>query len=94
MRCERMSALNSAVGFSARKKTASSTGCYVLPLHGLPRTLADVAEAIAFIEAFDESKPDVPFTRYEVGVRYGNGDEIRGQFENKMTAIAFLRDMR
>jgi hypothetical protein len=67
---------------------------YVLPLHGSPRTLADVGEAIAFIESFDESKPDVPFTRYEVGVRYSNGDEIRGQFKDKVSAITFLREMR
>jgi phage gp36-like protein len=67
---------------------------YVLPLHGLPRTLTNVAEAIAFIEVFDESRPDAPFTRYEVGVRYSNGDEIRGQFKDKATAIAFLRGMR
>jgi hypothetical protein len=67
---------------------------YVLPLHGLPRTLSGVAEAIAFIESFDESKPDAPFTRYEVGVRYSNEDEIRGQFKDKATAITFLRSMR
>lgn len=32
--------------------------------------------------------------RYEVGVRYNNGDEIRGQFGDKVTAIAFLRGLR
>lgn len=67
---------------------------YVLPLHGSARTLGDVAEAIAFIESFDESKPCEPFTRYEVGVRYSNGDEIRGQFKDKATAVAFLRSMK
>ncbi len=67
---------------------------YVLPLHGSARTLRDPAEAIAFIEAFDESKPGNLFTRYEVGVRYTNGDEIRGQFKDKATAIAFLRGIR
>ncbi len=67
---------------------------YVLPLHGSPRTLGDVAEAIAFIESFDESKPDTPFTRYEVGVRYSNSDEIRGQFKDKLSAIEFLRKLR
>lgn len=67
---------------------------YVLPLHGSARTLGNVAEAIAFIETFDESKPCEPFARYEVGVRYSNGDEIRGQFKDKTTAILFLRGMR
>jgi hypothetical protein len=67
---------------------------YVLPLHGTARTLGDVAEAIAFIESFDESKPGLTFARYEVGVRYTNGDEVRGQFKDKITAVAFLRGMR
>ncbi len=73
--------------------TRSIKSVYVLPLHGSLRTLADVAEAIAFIESFDESKPCAPFTRYEIGVRYNNGDEIRGQFKDKATAVAFLRGM-
>jgi hypothetical protein len=48
----------------------------------------------AFIEKFDKTKPDTPFIRYEVGVRYSNGDEIRRQFKGKATAITFLRGMR
>ncbi len=67
---------------------------YVLPLHGLRRMLATVTDAIAFIESFDESKPDGPFARYEVGVRYSNGDEVRGQFKDKAAAIAFLRGVK
>jgi hypothetical protein len=83
--------------FSAALRTTltrSIRSVYVLPLHGSARTLGDVAEAIAFIESFDESKPCEPFTRYEVGVRYSNGDEIRGQFKDKATAVTFLRSMR
>jgi hypothetical protein len=29
--------------------------------------------------------------RYEVEVRYNNGDEVRGQFRDKSAAIEFLR---
>ncbi len=51
-------------------------------------TLADAPggarKAIAFIQAFDEPKPCEPFTRCEVGVRYSNGDEIRGQPKTKL----------
>ncbi|NOT01249.1 MAG: DNA methylase [Phycisphaerales bacterium] len=67
---------------------------WVLPLHGLRRTLTDLAKAINFIKSFDESKADGAFTRYDVGVRYNNGDEIRGQFQEKATAIAFLHGIR
>lgn len=52
------------------------------------------AEAIALIVSFDESNLDTPFGRYEVGVRYSNGDEVRGQFKDKATAVAFLHSMR
>ncbi len=62
----------------------------ILPHHALKT----VAETVAVIECFDESKPREPFTRYEVGVRYSNGDEIRGQFKDKATALAFLRGQR
>lgn len=67
---------------------------YVLPLHGRTLTFTDIAAAIAFIEAFDESSADEIFARYEVGVRYSNGDEVRGQFENKKRAIVFLGSLR
>jgi len=67
---------------------------YVLPLHGTPRNLNAVAEAISYIESFDETKSTTLFVRYEVGVRYTNGDEIRGQFNDKVSAIAFLRGIR
>lgn len=74
--------------------TRTIQSVYVLPLHGAPLTLGGVAEAIAFIERFDESKPEAPFARYEVGIRYSNGDEVRGQFKDKAAAVAFLRGVR
>ena len=74
--------------------TRTIEAIYVLPLHGSPRTLNSVAAALAFIESFNETKPGGPFARYEVGVRYSNGDEIRGQFADKATALAFLRGMQ
>ena len=67
---------------------------YLLPLHATARRLGDVADAIAFIEPVDEAKPGMVLARYEVGVRYNNGDEVRGQFKDKTTAVAFLRGMQ
>ncbi len=69
---------------------AEINSVYVIAPRGF---LPNVVEAIAFIESFDETKPCEPFTRYEVGVRFSNGDEIRGQFKDKADAIAFLRGM-
>jgi len=67
---------------------------YVLLVGWRPRVLCDATDAIACIEGFDDSRPDRRNIRYEVGVRYNNGDEIRGQFGDKATTIAFLRGIR
>jgi len=75
----------------ARSELPKIKSAFVIPPHAV---LTTTAKVIAFIRMLNESKPDAPFTRYEVGVRYSNGDEIRGQFKDKATAIAFLRGMR
>ncbi|MFH0979996.1 MAG: DNA methylase [Planctomycetota bacterium] len=64
---------------------------YIIPLHGSPHELPSVDDAIAFLQRFDESVPVSRFIRYEVAVRYSNGDEIRGSFENRLEAILFLK---
>jgi hypothetical protein len=79
------------VTFKSLSMTRTIASVYVLPPHG---STGNLAEAITFIESFDESQPATPFTRYEVGVRYSNGDEIRGQFQDKTSAIIFLRSIR
>jgi hypothetical protein len=66
----------------------------VLPLHGASRECASVEEAIAFIEGYRETDRSHPVVRYEVEIRYNNGDDIEGRFGDKQTAIAFLRSYR
>lgn len=63
----------------------------ILPLYGEPRHLRSIAEALLFIESFAESSPSGPFVRYEICVRYTNGDEVRGEFQEKRSAMDFLR---
>ena len=74
--------------------TRTIDSIYVMSLHGTMRTLRDITQAIAYIETVNETQPGDRFVRYEVGVRYSNGDEIRGQFEDKAKAIQFLSGMR
>lgn len=66
---------------------------FIVPLHGTAEQLATVSDAIAFLETYDETASGRPFVRYEVNVRYTNEDEIRGQFNNKASAIDFLRKL-
>lgn len=67
---------------------------YVLPLHGVVQELATPRAAITFLEQHDLAEKVQEFVRYEVGVRYSNGDEIRGQFQSKVSAIEFLTGIR
>ena len=65
----------------------------VLPLHGRAVEWDSVERAISFIESYeeDQGQPLMPVARYEVEVRYHNGDRIQGQFAGKEQAITFLR---
>jgi hypothetical protein len=63
----------------------------VLPLHGIPRDLSTIDEAIAFVQNYVEGAEIEPFARYEIQVRYNNGNLIEGTFGDKASAIEFLR---
>jgi len=63
---------------------------YVVPLYGRRQRMATVQDAIDFLHGYRESQSVSKFVRYEVCVRYTNGDEVRGEFKNKDAAIAFL----
>ena len=66
----------------------------VATLHGRTIEVVTVADAIDFIEKYEEKQNVDGFVRYEVNVRYSNGDKITGEFEDKATAVVFLRGIR
>ncbi len=63
----------------------------VLPLHGASQEVTTVQEAIAFIENYSQESTAVKIERYEIQIRYDNGDVIEGKFRDKAAAIDFLR---
>lgn len=64
----------------------------LIPLHGSQNEFCSVADAISFIEAHDQSEPHGGgFRKYEVIVRYTNGDKIDASFADKYKAVSFLR---
>ncbi len=67
---------------------------FVLPLHGQTYEMSDAHSAIVFLQAHDQADVRPEFTRYEIIVRYNNGDEIKGQFQSKTTAIEFLATIK
>ncbi|HEY7426481.1 MAG TPA: hypothetical protein VH682_19765 [Gemmataceae bacterium] len=67
-------------------------GITVLVLHGQPQQIVTVAEAIDYLQSYEDTQPSrAPAARYEIDVRYNNGDVIHGIFQAKDAAISFLR---
>lgn len=62
----------------------------VLPLHGTAFHGDSIEKAIEFVEKYDEADRLKPFVRYEIEIRYMNGDLINGRFEDRERAISFL----
>lgn len=67
---------------------------FVLMLSGTPRELNSIEDAVRYVERYDEKTPSRKFVRYELNVRYTNGDEVRGTFQEKRKAIAFLESLK
>lgn len=67
------------------------TAVRVTPLHGAAKDCVTVAEAVAFVGGYDETAPTGPLVKYEVLIRYDNGDRIEGQFHDKAATVEFLQ---
>lgn len=63
----------------------------ILALHGALYELSSVADAIHCIETYEDNKGSKPFERFEIDVRYSNGNVITGKFKDRDSAIEFLR---
>lgn len=78
-----MDALNKAI-------TRNIQAIRILPLHGCSFEYCSLDEAISFIQDYDEKNGKGKIIRYEVQIKYSNGDEIIGDFKEKMHAVGFL----
>jgi hypothetical protein len=64
----------------------------LIPLHGRQNEFAAVNDAVAFIEKYDEASAlNGGFKKYEVIVRYSNGDKIDASFAGKQETVSFLK---
>lgn len=62
----------------------------IVPLHGSAVECASVQEAIHFVRAYHEETAPGPLVKYEIQVRYDNGDRVDAQFQRRQDAIEFL----
>ncbi len=63
----------------------------VLALHGTVHEALTIRDAINFIQGYADDGRSKPIDRYEIEVRYNNGDSIHGNFKDKNTAVEFLK---
>ena len=63
----------------------------VLPLHGQLYELSSIDEAVLLLESYGEASAPPRFERYEIQIRFSNGNEIIGKFNDKPSSINFLR---
>ena len=64
---------------------------FVLALSGSSHAFDSIEDAVRFVSEYDESISVSGFVRYELNVRYSNGDEIRGAICREEGCIDFLR---
>ena len=64
----------------------------IVPVHGAPHIVTSINDAVLYITNYNEASSGVlPVLRYEITVRYSNGDEYTMKCTNKTKAIQFLR---
>lgn len=61
----------------------------ITPVHGKTKTLGNPKSAISYIVSYDEDSIQ-PIMRYEISVRYSNGQEYTMRCRTKRQAIQFL----
>jgi hypothetical protein len=63
----------------------------LIPLHGQQSEFMTILDAITFVENYTEDGlREGNFRKYEIIVRYSNGDKIDASFQNKEKAVSFL----
>ncbi|MDM9582570.1 hypothetical protein [Nostoc sp. GT001] len=64
----------------------------IIVLHGLSQEAETINNAIEYIQNYSENQPKfAPAIKYEIDIRYNNGDIIHAMFKNKTEALKFLR---
>jgi hypothetical protein len=62
----------------------------VIPLHGSESAYSSAADAIAFLTAYQSTATQGMVYKYEIHIRYNNGDKIMADFTDKAAAVEFL----
>lgn len=63
----------------------------IIVLHGLMQQVSTIENAIAYVQNYSSIQTTlIPILKYEIDIRYNNGDVIHAIFQDKAEAIKFL----
>lgn len=62
----------------------------VIALHGVMHDFGSIQAAISFIEGYNARPVALPFSKYELQVRFSDGSHIEATFMDQMSTIQFL----
>jgi len=63
----------------------------VIALHGNSKQVDSVKKAIEFVKTYDSvNNQNLPLLKYEITIKYNNGDKVEGIFKAKEETVAFL----
>ncbi len=67
-------------------------GVTVTVLHGLRQQISTIEQAIEYVQNYIDTQTSIaPALKYEIDIRYNNGDVIHAIFQQNTQAINFLR---
>ena len=66
---------------------------FVLPLSGASYKFDSIEDAVRFVSEYDQSASVSDFARYELNIRFSNGDEVRATYQNRERAVEFLQSI-
>lgn len=63
----------------------------IIPLYGAELVFSSIPDALNALGEFDEATPaEANFIKYEIQLRFSNGEKVEGTFLTKTTALQFL----
>ncbi|MDM8521745.1 hypothetical protein QUF80_00075 [Desulfococcaceae bacterium HSG8] len=83
--------INKFIGSLERTILRSIEKIIIVALHGKEYQANKIQDAIKYIEKYKSTKNSVKFVKFEIFVRYNNGDKVDASFQDKVSAVNFLK---
>ena len=87
-----LNAKETTLFFENLKETVSRfiTLVTITPLHGRLSSLKSVEEAIEFVNGYGSTQETLGVLKYEIAIKYNNGNQVEATFNAKKAALEFL----